>query len=531
MYGFLISGHDTNTQYYRAIVINGNISHNDCQSISVIEVKPSYTGVTRLFKKLQFLYFDKQPKQLATAWLGRATTNTSSEISLYYTLLNDTCPNNNYGMKNVYSAAKLITDLGTDFRNLTSSTIKSMVVNTNENIPVFLFSMFDTNKQKYTISYIVCLNRTCNQYEIHDINLNVTITHTNAPTASPTTSPTFSPTHAPTNSPTIPPSMTPTMAPTIDKAAHVSFVDSITMMLDYLAANKLVLIGVVMILITFVLTLCSWGIVKHWNRKSPESRVGANKIKIDSNHFVIGRSMLELYDVITDVAYSVHLFRVYSDDKSTLIYLAKYGMLFSIGCSYLANFIGIFIFFKMGFKKSVKFVEWFENHSRYIVLMATLSIFDIKLLYLFNSRIFASKYIFNAPIDKSMIYFINIYSILSLALENIPQLVVQFFIALKEYHLNFTQNTVVIVAFIITCLDILNMFVSCLLWSMLYCSLKSQNSHSIASVDDHDTTGKVIKKSRTETINESVGGAIVNEQAGINESDHGAPLLSESLVS
>ena len=177
----------------------------------------------------------------------------------------------------------------------------------------------------------------------------------------------------------------------------------------------------------------------------------------NASHLVLLKTTLEMYDVFTDLSY--------------LIFLISNGYWVSFEIFVTSMILTIFMnacfvihFIKHEFSHNIKFRQWFwQNSSGVIICILFFSILTDGSMTIssLTSQIFGHL-VFYSPISMKSITTMNIASILSIFVEHIPQLFVQFYVIFVESADTFTQ--VVFASLLVSCVDICFIIVNIAIW-------------------------------------------------------------------
>ena len=109
---------------------------------------------------------------------------------------------------------------------------------------------------------------------------------------------------------------------------------------------------------------------------------------------------------------------------------------------------------------NIGFKEYFNKYSCFVSCICLFSIIDINNIRILISNIFDIK-LFNAPIKLENIAYLRYSHIFSLLFENLPQILVQFYL---HFWLQFNWSGIAYIATIISVIDLIYAVISVVLW-------------------------------------------------------------------
>ena len=175
-----------------------------------------------------------------------------------------------------------------------------------------------------------------------------------------------------------------------------------------------------------------------------------------------------MIDVFVDINFVIQLFdTILNDNDHTTSSNIFWPILFclSIFCSFIVNVTIIYKFMKREINNSYffnDFKQWFDNYSFIIIFATTLSIVDLNNIRILKSKLFNHK-AFDAPIPNDNLLYLRVYHIISILIENIPQLIVQIW-----FHIEYkTWTTLVAISLFMSVFDVLIACTSAFLYQIV----------------------------------------------------------------
>lgn len=289
-----------------------------------------------------------------------------------------------------------------------------------------------------------------------------TITMTTSTICSPT--PTGKPTSTPVNNFTTT-SATTTTATSTNRSHNTWVFKLILMLWGKMTSNMLLLVAFFAVILAGILVIvskCCVYCASNWKQ---------------GKHFLIFKFVFDAIDVYSDIRYIMMLI-----DLNELIFatIVAFGILLSM----LINLLFIFKIIQTEINAidhheynnnknenddndTVTFAQWFPNYSWTTSFVCIISVIDITLLQFLVSNIFNMQ-AFDSPLRDLSIIRINMYHIIGIIFENIPQLCIAVYIYI---YLN-DDNTITLMTFFISVIDILAAAITTVI---LYCIVRTKS--------------------------------------------------------
>ena len=285
-------------------------------------------------------------------------------------------------------------------------------------------------------------------------------------------------------------SQSPTEAPTLPPTLSTLNYD--VKMLIKILQDATIIIPIVLAMLVSILTIISCGLDKKNHKKrlkshgsysrmfdNDSSSSGYNVNQLvdykygfgrNASHLVIFQFALEIYDIYTDIVYSIEL----AENQFILTFQI---FIVSIIATFCVNVIILIHFWTREWKNNISFRQWFYQRSAIITAICFVCVLtDIGLITsLFTSHIFGHS-IFYSPMSMDAIKTIQVSSLIGLLIEHLPQLLVEFYVIIYQYkHFSNIQ----IAALIVSLLDVGLILTKSIIWCVVFVVETKQQSAQI----------------------------------------------------
>ena len=265
---------------------------------------------------------------------------------------------------------------------------------------------------------------------------------------------------SPTNSPTAIPTINPTTLLRRSTLNLLNFLDDFTRIL----ASFLAGVAIILIIISYFCRKKKGYDYSNTNTDNSDDNVKlVNSVDYvsgygkNASHLAILFILFQIFDLYTDVSYLVYL-AAYNFNQYKMFYIFLSSMVLSI----FANVVVAWYFLNHELENK-QFKQWYDEKMGIVLSLVFLFVFtDVSMITtVFTSQIFGLT-LFFAPMSLKGINMVQIATIVSIFIEHVPQLYVQFYIIFADDMGDF--SVVQMGTLIVSCFDILFSFFKAGTW-------------------------------------------------------------------